>query len=83
VKEFTERLPDVIKAVQSLRSSGLSVSLPYQTANGQMCFQVEDCILTAAQILELFDNNNLDREGIHQFEAERRRTQEARRVSRS
>lgn len=31
-----------MKAVRLLRSSGLSVSLSYQTANQQMCFEVEE-----------------------------------------
>lgn len=71
MKDYLKRPRDLMKAVQSLRSSGLSVSLPYQAANGQMCFEVEDCILTAAQILELSDKNKLDRDGIWQSGARR------------
>jgi hypothetical protein len=52
MKDYLNRPEDVEKAVRSLRGSGLSVGLPYQTANGQMCFEVEDSVLTAAQILE-------------------------------
>ena len=57
-----------MQAVRSLRSSGLSVSLPHQTASGEMFFEIENCVLTVAQILELFDKNALNREGIRQFE---------------
>ena len=31
---------------------------------GVMFFQLDDCTLTATQILELLDKNRLDREGI-------------------
>jgi hypothetical protein len=36
-----------------------------------MCFKIECWELTVAQILELYDNNELDRTGISQFTAER------------
>ena len=71
MKDYLKRPQDVMKAVRLLRCSGLSVSLPYQTANQQMCFEVEDWILTAAQILELLDKNNLDPEGIRRSGAKR------------
>ena len=71
MKDYPIRQQDLTKAVQSLRSSGLSVSLPYQTPHGDLCFGVEDYVLTAAQILELLDKNELNSVGIRQFVANR------------
>jgi hypothetical protein len=42
----------------------MRVSLPHQTADGVMFFQLDDSTLTVAQILQLLDNNQLNREGI-------------------
>jgi hypothetical protein len=42
----------------------MRVGLPYQTAEGVMFFQLDDYTLTVAQILELLDKNQLDRDGI-------------------
>ena len=64
MKDYLKRPQDVAKAVESLRNAGLSVSLPHQTANGEMFFEIEGYLLTAAQILELFDKNELARAGI-------------------
>jgi hypothetical protein len=36
-----------------------------------MFFRIESWELTVAEILELYDNDELDREGIRQFTAER------------
>lgn len=65
VKDYLKRPQDVANAVQSLRNAGLSVGLPHQTANGEMFFEIEGYVLTVAQILELFDKNELGRAGIH------------------
>ena len=43
---------------------GMRVGLPHQTAEGVMFFQLDDYTLTVAQILELLDKNQLDRDGI-------------------
>jgi hypothetical protein len=40
------------------------VGLLNQTADEVMLFQLNDYSLTVAQILELLDNNRLDRDGI-------------------
>jgi hypothetical protein len=66
VKDYLKRPQDVVAAVRSLRSEGLSVSLPHQTADGEMFFEIEGYALTVAQILELFDKNELGRAGIRQ-----------------
>jgi hypothetical protein len=47
------------------------VSLPHQAASGEMFFKIEGWELTVTQILELYDNNELDRVGIREFTAER------------
>lgn len=46
---------------------GMRVGLPLQTAEGIMFFQVDDYTLTATQILELLDKNQLNRESIRTF----------------
>ena len=71
MKDYLKRPHDVMKAVRSLHSSGLSVSLPHITASGVMIFEIDECILTVAQILELFDHRELDRVGIRQFAAKK------------
>jgi len=42
----------------------MRVSLPTQTADGVMFFQLDDYTLTVAQILELLDHNRLNRDDI-------------------
>jgi hypothetical protein len=63
----------VANAVRSLRNAGLSVGLPHQTANGEMFFEIEGYLLTVAQILELFDKNELGWVGIRQLGRKRKK----------
>jgi len=69
VKDYLKRSQDVIQAVRSLCSSGLPVSLPDLTAEGEMFFKIGGCVLTVAHILELLDKNELGPAGIRQFGA--------------
>jgi hypothetical protein len=64
VKDYGERAGDIVSAIRALRRAGMRVGLPHQTADGVMFFQLDDYTLTVAQILELLDENRLDREGI-------------------
>jgi hypothetical protein len=64
VKTYSERTEDVVNAVRAMRRMGIRVSLPHQTADGVMFFQLDDYTLTVAQILELLDQNQLNRDGI-------------------
>jgi hypothetical protein len=64
VKDYNERTEDVVNAIRALRRMGMRVGLPHQTADGVMFFQLDDYTLTVTQILELLDQNRLDREGI-------------------
>lgn len=64
---YIQRLNEVGKAVQILRERGIRVGLPMQTANGEMIFPVDDTTISAAQILELLDDDQLDREGIRKL----------------
>jgi hypothetical protein len=64
VNAYSERSADVVSAIRALRRTGMRVSLPHQTADGVMFFQLDDSTLTVAQILQLLDNNQLNREGI-------------------
>ena len=67
MKGYSERTGDRVSAVRALRRMGMRVGLPLQTAEGIMFFQVDDYTLTATQILELLDKNQLSREGIRTF----------------
>ena len=42
----------------------MRVGLPHQTADGVIFFQLDDYTLTVTQILELLDQNRLNRDGI-------------------
>ena len=64
---YIKRPLDVIRALRSLHSSGLSVSLPYLTSSGEMFFKIEGSILPVGQMLRLLDENQLDRVGIRHF----------------
>ena len=60
-----ERTNDIVRAVHLLRQHGMAVGFPMQTADGQMIFSVgKDFTLTADQILELFERDELDAEGV-------------------
>ena len=47
MKDYSERAGDIVSAVRALRRMGMRVGLPYQTADGVMFFQLDDCALTA------------------------------------
>jgi hypothetical protein len=64
VKDFNARSGDIVSAVRSLRRAGVRVGLPHQTADGVMFFQLDGYTLTVTQILELLDQNRLNRDGI-------------------
>jgi hypothetical protein len=64
VKDFSERSGDIVSAIRSLRRVGMRVGLPHQTADGVIFFQLDDYTLTVTQILELLDQNRLNRDGI-------------------
>ena len=42
----------------------MDVGMPFQTPDGTMIFKLDGYTLSVAQILELLDRNQLDREGI-------------------
>jgi CheY-like chemotaxis protein len=67
MKDYLKRPEDVNRAVRILRKNGIQVGLPTQKADGAMLFPVEELMLTADQILELSDKNELDREGLRRF----------------
>jgi hypothetical protein len=71
MNDYAKRPMDVIRAVRSLNSSGLLVSLPSLTESGEMFFKVGGHILTVAQMLWLLDQNQLDPVGIRQFSENR------------
>ena len=71
MNDYVKRPLDVIRAIQSLNSSGALVSLPFVTASGEMFFKVEGSVLTVAQMLTLLDENRLNSMEIRQFCANR------------
>ena len=65
-----ERTSDLAKAVHVLRQQGMAVSFPMQTAEGEIIFAVgEDFTLTADQILELLERQELHAEGVRRLAA--------------
>ena len=63
-----ERTSDLAKAVRVLRQQRMSLSFPMQTAEGEMIFAVgEDFTLTAEQILELLEREELHAEGVRRL----------------
>lgn len=63
VGNHIERSSDLAKAVRVLRQQRMSVSFPMQSAEGEMIFAVgEDFTLTADQILELLEREELHAE---------------------
>lgn len=69
LNEDFQRSRDVIAALRSLGRLGLSVSLPRQAANGEMCFKIEGCVLSVTQILTLWDRKELNRSAILKLNA--------------
>jgi hypothetical protein len=67
VTNYVQRLKEIGKAVHILRQSGIRVGLPMPTANDQMIFPVGDNTISAAQILELLDKDELASDGIRTF----------------
>jgi hypothetical protein len=67
MKEYFKRPQDVVNAVRSLGSFGLSVSLPDLRANGEMFFRIEGRELSVLQILELLDEDRLNLKMIRKF----------------
>jgi hypothetical protein len=77
MNDYAKRPLDVIRAVRSLNSSGLLVSLPFLTESGEMFFKVGGHMLTVAQMLWLLDEDQLSGVGIRQFSANRAKTASA------
>jgi hypothetical protein len=64
VSDFRERTDDIVKAVHLLRQHGLAVGFPMQTADGEIIFSVGRDTLTANQILDLLERDELHAEGV-------------------
>jgi hypothetical protein len=64
VSKYAERADDIVRAVELLRQHGVTVGFPMQTADGEITFSVGKDTLTADQILELLERNELDAEGV-------------------
>jgi hypothetical protein len=74
MKDFTRRPDDVSKAVRMLRKEGVRIGLPMQSADGQMIFPVEDFTLSAGEILDLLDKQELNRSAIQLLKEVQRTT---------
>jgi hypothetical protein len=70
VSDPMDRTSDLAKAVHALRRQGMVVSFPMQTAEGEIIFVVgEDFTLTADQLLELLEREELHAEGVRRLVA--------------
>jgi len=68
VSNYAERANDIVSAVHVLRQHGMAVGFPMQTADGEIFFSVgKDFTLTANQILELLDRDELHAEGVRRL----------------
>ena len=62
---YAEKANDIVKAVHLLRQHGMAVGFPMQTADGEIIFPVDNNFtLTADQILELLERDELDADGV-------------------
>src|SRR6266436_559808 len=59
VSNYIERTNDIVRAVGLLRKHGVAVGFPMQTADGEIIFSVGKDTLTADQILELLERDEL------------------------
>ena len=65
MSNYAERPNDIVRAVHLLRRHGMAVGFPMQTADGQIIFSVgKDFTLTADQILELLERDELHAESV-------------------
>jgi len=65
VGNYAEKANDIVKAVHLLRQHGMAVGFPMQTADGEIIFPVDNNFtLTADQILELLERDELDADGV-------------------
>ncbi len=64
MNNFAERADDIVRAVHLLRQHGIAVGFPMQTADGEIIFSVGKDTLTADQILELLERDELNAEGV-------------------
>jgi hypothetical protein len=68
VGNYAERANDIVRAVHLLRQHGMAVGFPMQTADGEIIFAVgKDFTLTADQILELLERDELHAEGVRRL----------------
>ena len=64
VSNYLERTSDIVRAVGLLRKHGVAVGFPMQTADGEVIFSVGKDTLTADQLLELLQRDELNAEGV-------------------
>jgi hypothetical protein len=67
MKNFRKRPEDVGKALKQLRRKGVVVGLPMQNASGVLLFAVEGFTITAAQLLTLLDQDQLDLDAVRKI----------------
>jgi hypothetical protein len=68
VSNHPARANDIARAVRLLRQRGMAVGFPMQTADGEIIFPVGNSFtLTADQILELLERDELDAEGVRRI----------------
>jgi hypothetical protein len=65
-EEAASRLERLIAALRSLEERGISFHGPYATSRGEL-IQVEDQLLKATELIDLFERGELTHEGIRSF----------------
>jgi hypothetical protein len=67
VGNYAERADNIVEAVHLLRQHGMAVGFPMQTADGEIIFSVGTHTLTADQLLELLERDELHAEGVRRL----------------
>ncbi len=67
-KARTDSVPVSVDAViDSLRNQGIAFRGPFRTAGKRTVFIVESCILLESELVDLFAQNKLNRDGIQEL----------------
>jgi hypothetical protein len=67
MSNYADRANDIARAVRLLRQHGVGVGFPMQTADGEIIFAVGQHTLTADQILELLQRDEVNAEGVRRL----------------
>ena len=60
-------LVSVDAVIDSLRTQGIAFRGPFRTAGKRTVFVIESCILLESELVDLFTQNKLNRDGIQEL----------------